>query len=131
MPATQAALRIRERVGPTPRGMVVVAMGDCAGCISFDFAAWARLLAGRRIPLIGLADASPAAIRTFVAELPAGVMAVPDPKSETLGALNAIWAGRAFYFDQGLRLRWRTSMQQGMQGGADLRAFREYLDARQ
>jgi hypothetical protein len=104
-------------------------MGDCAGCVSFDFDAWTRFLRARGIPLVGISTAPQHRIRAFVAELPAGITAVSDPGGETLGALNAVWAGRAFYFDPALRLRWRTSAQQGIQSGADLEGFRRFLDA--
>jgi len=128
IPDTDATREIRRRLGNASHGCLVVAMGDCGSCMSFDFAAWSALLRARRIALVGLSTAPQARMQAFVQELHVPIVAISDPGGATLGALNAAWAGRAFYFNPSLRLRWRTSVQQSVVAGDDLRSFRRYLD---
>lgn len=106
LPDTAAAKEIRRRAGRSRAGYLLVGVGDCMSCISFEFKPWRKSAGDFRVQLIAFSGGSAHAIEDLKRAVGDAIVVVRDPQNRLTNALNAYWGGRVYYFDRSWRLRW-------------------------
>jgi hypothetical protein len=108
-PVTGLAAQVKKAAGKLNQGCLVVGLGDCAACIQFDLRDWEEEARKRGIPLVAFTLSDVKDIRSFEAQAHTHVSMVTDTGNALHKALNCYWAGRAYYYDNSWKLRWRMT----------------------
>lgn len=120
-PAGPVGDAIRTSAGPSSVGYLLVAVGDCAGCIKADLPGWQEQCRARGVSMILLTSASSSAASDFRRRLGLRVPLVSDPSETMQRRLNAVWYGRPYLYSPDWRLRWVPTVLGGDSPFADER----------
>lgn len=121
LPAGPVGDAIRTSVVPSSVGYLVVAVGDCAGCIKADLPGWQKQCRARGVSMVLLTSASESAAADFRRRHGLRVPVVSDPSEAMQRRLNAVWYGRPYLYSPEWRLRWIPTVLGGDSPFADER----------
>lgn len=108
-PVGDAGAQVKRAVGKLKHGCIVVGLGDCAACIQFDLRDWEAEARKKGVPLVAFTLSDVKDIRSFETQAHTLVPMITDTGNALHKALNCYWAGRAYYYDNNWKLRWRMT----------------------
>lgn len=103
-----AGKQIIDRARKTKKGLLLVYVGDCAGCIEINTPAWEKTSYSSGLPLVLLSNGTQKEIARFRSELHLRSPVIQDPQRQTAKAINATWVGRSYWIAPDGMVRWRT-----------------------
>jgi hypothetical protein len=118
--------QLRGLSEPGIAGYLLVAVGDCAGCMSADLPSWERQTRESGVKMILVTSATRQNAIKFCRELKLAAPFVTDSTGTISRFLNATWTGRTYLFSSSWELRWLSRDSGRLR---DLSQHGEYLTA--